>query len=407
MSKDNSSNNQDFVIRDGFPALRLPNGDGPWIDGDEPLPQTPIAIRSNALEFDRLDSLLEDCRIVFSARAKEDAKAEAYSAGVTYFCPAVLRPRCALEALALSIFRQHTQHLEKGVMIENQSGAEWWTLVLDDHDDKETAGPKEDDDSDDEDDGDEVGLHFDADYGLEDQAPNLLLHPRVATVTYLSNCGAPTVVFEKRSPPPYDVEKEELNGDLQRAWLSHPRVGKHLAFDGRFLHGAPATFFPPHSTKRNPAAPEAKRQKLEQRQRVTLLVNVWVNHCPLDAEPLDDAVRQQLKTPFQVDQAKDGSTVQQAFKWNSSDWTKPPICDAKTTLAPSSDDPAGDEEFLLCSRLVTAKYGASMKDLHEASLKGNVVELQFGTGALSLEVGGLVPSEEDEARSTYDKEKVS
>jgi len=38
---DEGCNRNDFVIRDGFPALRLPGGNGrPWIDGDEPIVST-------------------------------------------------------------------------------------------------------------------------------------------------------------------------------------------------------------------------------------------------------------------------------------------------------------------------------------------------------------------------------
>lgn len=43
---------------------------------------------------------------------------------------------------------------------------------------------------------DEVGLHFDADYVLEDLLPvGQLVHPHIATVTYLSDEGAPTLVL--------------------------------------------------------------------------------------------------------------------------------------------------------------------------------------------------------------------
>ena len=75
--------------------------------------------------------------------------------------------------------------------------------------------------------------------GLEEQLPNYMLHPRVAAVTYLSDNGVPTLICDKRSPPPSDVEKKTLNGSINKAWLTHPSFGKHVAFDGRYLHGAP------------------------------------------------------------------------------------------------------------------------------------------------------------------------
>ena len=89
------------------------------------------------------------------------------------------------------------------------------------------------DDVDEVGDEDEVGLHFDADYELEEQTGNILLHPRVATVTYLSDCGAPTLILDQKSPPMDDLKKSTLENVISTAWLSHPQVGKHTAFDGR------------------------------------------------------------------------------------------------------------------------------------------------------------------------------
>ena len=159
---------------------------GPLISGDEPLPRHPFACYSQALEIpdEFSDSIKRDCQRVFTARSTEDQAA--YSAGTTFFVPAVMKPRCALEGLALAIFQAHVKDLD-GMYNPEQSGAEWWTLILD-------ANKSEEDD---EDESDEVGMHYDADYGLEDQMPNILLHPRVATVTYLSNVGAPTLVLNK------------------------------------------------------------------------------------------------------------------------------------------------------------------------------------------------------------------
>lgn len=74
-------------------------------------------------------------------------------------------------------------------------------------------------------------------YRLEEQIPNYHVHPRVATVTYLSDTGVPTLILGKCSPPPTDPEKKSLDGSINKAWLSHPSAGKHIAFDGRYLHG--------------------------------------------------------------------------------------------------------------------------------------------------------------------------
>ena len=46
-----------------------------------------------------------------------------------------------------------------------------------------------------------------------------------------------------------DLGKKTLEEDISRAWLSHPQLGKHTAFDGRLLHGAPALYFPSFDKK--------------------------------------------------------------------------------------------------------------------------------------------------------------
>lgn len=45
-------------------------------------------------------------------------------------------------------------------------------------------------------DSDDIGWHWDKDYGMEAQGVNV--HPCLATVTYLSTNGGPTVILEKK-----------------------------------------------------------------------------------------------------------------------------------------------------------------------------------------------------------------
>lgn len=45
-------------------------------------------------------------------------------------------------------------------------------------------------------DSDDIGWHWDKDYGMEAQGVNV--HPCLATVTYLSASGGPTVILEKK-----------------------------------------------------------------------------------------------------------------------------------------------------------------------------------------------------------------
>ena len=167
---------------------------------------------------------------------------KAYSRGDTFFVRSTDTPRCGLEEVALQIFKMHT---EGCTFDPSRSGAEWWTLVLDA-------------DS-------EVGWHWDKDYALE-SSMKLNVYPQIGTVTYLSDHGVPTAVARMAAPP---LVTDALPPSSQGYYLCYPKRGRHLAFDGRFLHGSKEGFA--HSP-----LPKGER-------RTTLLVNVWLNHKPVAA----------------------------------------------------------------------------------------------------------------------------
>ena len=477
-NNNNNSSSNDFVIRDGFPALVRPDGKGPLIDGNEPIPQHPFASYQNTLGWLQdnpnqchLDAIQRDCATVFSARTKEDGAA--YSAGCTYFVPCILKPRCALEQLALDIFRQHTKGME-GMFRPEQSGAEWWTLVIGgddddgdgtnnekDHEEESGEGGRKrsvdttaavgkakaetDSDDSDDDDDDEVGMHFDADYGLEAQAPDLMLHPRLATVTYLSNIGAPTLILDRKSPHPGDTDKSSLSGNVKTAWLSGPKLGKHIAFDGRLLHGAPATFFPgapavkPKEVSEGPAAKKRKTEETAattkpnatdaiekddngidanhsgglHHKRITFLVNIWLNHCPLDAEPLEEQICASLETPMKssaggnegvsFDLVRGSSPSSSASPSSSSSSSPDKLQDLALTRSlnrTEEEEPAGSEETVLCNRQVTLYYNAAMRDQKAVSEKtwdGASYRIDLQDGALSIAVGDVVADDDDDS----------
>jgi len=323
------------------------------------------------------------------------------------------------------------------------SGAEWWTLVLETSEPSEkkqegctNPDSKEDDTEDEED--DEVGMHFDADYGLEEQLPNYMLHPRVATVTYLSDVGVPTLVLDKRSPPPRDIEKKTLNGSIENGWLSCPIVGKHIAFDGRLLHGAPGTFFPSSSTtkvieERDEKEPSAKRRKVQNfdggsssvtdddrskvsTKRITFMVNVWLNHCPIDAEPINDSLCSLMKTMWELradGKDENGKNLKKdadfipGLKWSSQEapvHKKPAeneLFQDKIKLAADESQWAGTEEVILCNREVDVLFCSTMKDLHGVTKKaqeekGKSLEIRFDKNSLQLKVGAVAVDSEDE-----------
>ena len=83
-----------------------------------------------------------------------------------------------LEQVARSIFAKHAAAL--GHYDPRRSGAEYWSLCIDADDD-------------------DVGLHWDKDFALEAETGTNLT-PAVATVTYLTAHGAPTIMLSR--PPP-------------------------------------------------------------------------------------------------------------------------------------------------------------------------------------------------------------
>ena len=196
-----------------------------------------------------------DCEACcFKARLLQKLEAGAegeYSQGETFWLAADSEPRCMLEQVARSIFAKHAAAL--GSYDPRRSGAEYWSLCIDADDD-------------------DVGLHWDKDFALEaEEGTNLT--PAVATVTYLTGQGAPTIMLSR--PPPSRLGEPLDDGALiSRGYLSHPAPGKHIAFDGRWLHGAPMDLA-------RGGVRTGKRRK-----RVSLLVNVWLDHRPALAVPL-------------------------------------------------------------------------------------------------------------------------
>ena len=97
------------------------------------------------------------------------------------------------------------------------------------------------------------------------------LHPHLSTVTYLTDAGGPTAVAAQRRPD----EEAGVSLKPRALLLSYPSAGKHFAFDGRFLHGAPAS-----------SGGGGKDI------RVTFLVNIWLGYTPagvrrFEASPTD------------------------------------------------------------------------------------------------------------------------
>ena len=135
---------------------------------------------------------------------------------------------------------------------------------------------------------DDVGWHWDADYEARERGD--LQHPLLGTVTYLEAGGsvAPTAILEDC----FEAKLMAGHGAMiETAHLSLPVPGKHICFDGRLLHAAPAKLrdvFHAGMLASVVASDSAPRSKPKRRKasRTTLLVNIWQGHQPRDPQPL-------------------------------------------------------------------------------------------------------------------------
>lgn len=156
--------------------------------------------------------------------------------------------------------------------------------------------------------------HFDKDEDLLDEC-GVYVHPFISTVTYLSEVGAPTVVIGARVTAEgelnsIDAEDRCGSGDGSHSterkydvFASYPVLGKHIAFNGRLLHGCPSHCALPRSCTAEQSGGKLDTKTTttsgDGRQRVSLLVNIWLNHKPLGVEPISAAASPPVLSPEQ------------------------------------------------------------------------------------------------------------
>ena len=157
-------------------------------------------------------------------------------AAASFWLPADVSPDGPLEELAAQIFRFHTAHAVPAIDPTN-CGCEWWANVTR-SELLSSVGA-----------GD-IHMHFDKDEHAY-ESYGLVVHPLLSTVTYLSEKGgAPTVLLPHVSldgagaASAHYARTSSSSGARATALLVPPRLGRHLSFDGRWLHGAPAALAP-------------------------------------------------------------------------------------------------------------------------------------------------------------------
>jgi len=210
---------------------------------------------------------------------------------------------CHLEHVAWQIYQWNKQY--HNIEMQEAGGIEWWVQVKQTKNDQsrhENIGSNA------------IDLHYDKDEELAEKF-GLGAFPTLSTVTYLTDGCNPTVVFSRT----YEQPDDDIIPDM---FLSHPVIGKHLVFDGRLLHGAPAhpdlrdTYvfhedFGASPTTNQTAKEKEKSGNNNPRMRVSLLVNIWSNRKPAGINPLETHIRKALNKKFHQETNKLLSRKQQ------------------------------------------------------------------------------------------------
>jgi hypothetical protein len=193
----------------------------------------------------------------------------------SFWLPADATPDGPLEELASRILKFHTADAPARFDLRRISGAEWWANI------SRSESIERDGTGD-------INLHFDKDERAFEQF-GVVVHPLLSTVTYLSDSGASTVVLPRLSLARTDAQRYEfVDGASPKALVVPPRIGRHLRFDGRWLHGAPAGFSVVRGSARSggggggngSGGGGGSHDADGQYERVTFCVNIWVNHRP-------------------------------------------------------------------------------------------------------------------------------
>ena len=151
----------------------------------------------------------------------------------TFWMAAGAEPRFALEQ---AVVRIAELDFPEGLEAAGVAGMEWWCQVSESGEGSGT-------------------MHFDKDEGAASLQQKMIMAMR-STVTYLTDAGTPTAVFNARYRPGPVFENEEI---ATEGWIISPKRNKHISFQGDLYHGIFRHVYP----------------NRERSLRATLLVNYW------------------------------------------------------------------------------------------------------------------------------------
>jgi hypothetical protein len=362
-----------------------------------------------------LDELLFDCEIADSALMPR-----------TFWVPSSgFKPRCSLEKMALDVFQHHVKDTPYDA---SSSGAEWWVQLRPSPEKTGRYSLYGTDDSKDPDEKDlsktGISFHWDKDEDLRILCGGTTyVHPHVSTVTYLTAIGAPTLVinFRVNNLTGEYIIPGQNEGDTTTpdAFVSSPSLGKHLSFDGRFLHAAPPDLLEEgsfdkqlHFEEPSPEQPSQRKLLVRRHRRVTFLVNIWLNYQPFDVKPFpmidklsggnDSAVGLSFP-PLQEEKEraasvrtvtiKDGKAKEVSCTAESSTIPTMEISTTSTTESSTTSFawPMGDAA---CSESLEASI--PLQAIQEEAIKGGDVRIQWQSSSAEGAKTGIVISKKGE-----------
>ena len=196
--------------------------------------------------FNALPSMA--CPSIAEALAKQNLKFNG-----TRWLSASAHPSTPIERAAAAIFERHAAGHSYQAAI---SGSEYWVQSHVEQKDADSSSAG-------------IHLHTDFDMGTLEKTGQKL-HPTFSTITYLTtSTSMPTIIltdFEKRGSV-----KDSI---IHEMTIVYPKAGLHVVFNGSAWHGVapPLVFSPGVVAAQSTARPGARR--------VTLLVNIWLDHIP-------------------------------------------------------------------------------------------------------------------------------
>ena len=143
-------------------------------------------------------------------------------------------PRNAIEEAVLRLSKYAVKDMYSHRAHEKIVGAEWWVQVR--------AGTET------------IGFHYDKDEAMA-SLHSTMKHPLISTVTYLSDLGAPTLIFNQTTDGNNETPDIPAVG-----YISYPQPNRHITFSGDLQHGVLGS---------------ASKSGRGGAGRVTLLINWW------------------------------------------------------------------------------------------------------------------------------------